>query len=116
MAEELKTILWVVDELRLPETIKALEYFKREAEFRYPLNDSDSWAFKGKRQEMEAVKSEMEVLHRAELVIRDKVSCVVPFKGDVMIYELSKRGKGIYEKLFNEEPKMCSSKHYATTH
>jgi len=114
--EELKSILRSTDEVRLSKAIKTLEYFREKAEFVYPLDERDNWFFKGEKQEIEATKVEMEALNRAELLVKDRVSCRIPFRGDIMVYELNEKGNGIFEKLFNQEPKMCSARHYATTH
>lgn len=116
MSEELLGVLNGADKERLQETIEALEYFKKEPEFVYPLDNRDRWAFEklNGKQEAEAKKVEMEVLHRARLVRREEVPGIVPYAGNIMVYELNGKGKEIFEKLFDETPKMCDGRHYAT--
>lgn len=117
MAEELLSILNGANKERLQQTKEALEYFKKESEFVFPLDNRDRWEFRKFKNgmcEAEAKKVEMEALHRAELVRKEEVTARVPYAREIIVYELNERGKEIFEKLFNETPKMCDGRHYAT--
>jgi len=116
MAEsELLKILDESNRNNLQNIINALEHFKTEAEFIYPLETK----YRGGRgivnaQELEKTRGIMEVLHMAELISKEETHSVIPYDGNVIIYELNEKGKTVFEGLFNQEPKMCHDKHYST--
>ncbi|OGI12533.1 hypothetical protein A3K64_01350 [Candidatus Micrarchaeota archaeon RBG_16_36_9] len=114
MAELLLDILNRTNRKKLEDSIHALEYFRKNAEFVFPLDRRDFWATEKMGLSLpEAKRDEMEALYRAELLRREKVSAIVPYAGDVMIYELNEQGEKIFEKIFHEKPKMCVETHYA---
>jgi len=118
MTQELLNTLNRLNVVNLPKMISALEYFSEHAEFIYPLDSKDAWALEGMggRGKAESKRARMDVLHMVGLVSKDKVPSVVPFHGNVAIYELNNDGKEMFEKLFNKSPRMCHSSHYARSH
>lgn len=114
---ELLKILDESNRRNLQDIIKALDHFKTKNEFIYPLETK----YRGRRgcteaDRLEKLREIMEVLHLAKLISKEEINSVIPYEGNVIIYELNEKGKTVFEGLFNQTPKMCHEKHYSTTH
>lgn len=114
MSEELLRFLYESDRKNILLSLKALEYFEKSNEFVFPLDKEDLWFFKGNKPAMEKMRDEMNVLYRGGLLRREEVGYVVPFSGDILIYELNDKGEEIFKNIFHKQPQICTSRHYAT--
>lgn len=113
MSEILLPYLFEADRKNAILSLRALGYFEKGSEFIFPLDKEDMWFFRS-NPDNKNMKDEMDVLHRAGLLRREEVGYVVPFHGDILIYELNDKGEEIFKKIFQKQPQICTSGHYAT--
>ena len=118
VANRLAEVLHQTIDNNLSVYLKALEHFKEDEHFVYPLTVEDFWLKyrKGPEHEFEQKKLALDMLTTTNLVKKDEVSYVVGFQGNVLYYELTKEGEKLFEEVFGTSPKMCYHPHYATTH